>query len=719
MQLRNGFEEGMILLDFEAVDIRMAIERVVDELIEGGRLSGALREQATRSLMARELEGSTAIGQGTAVPHGFVDELDKPVMAFVRLAKPVEMAAPDGVRVRYLFVLLGPRSQASAHLETLLKIARLMGDETFRGELRRAVRPKEIREAHARYFRQTEPRPEREPQADPEHAPPPQRLVGGIAADLRARLPHYGADLRDGLHPKGVAATLFMYFACLAPAVAFGGLMAVMTENRIGVVEMLLATGICGVVYALLSAAPLTVLAGTGPLLIFTGMLYGLSQRLGVPFLTAYAWTGLWTGGLLVVLAALNACRFARYLTRFTNEIFAALIALIFIVEAVKDIAGTFHDAEFGPGGHDTALLSLLLAVGTYWVATTLARFRRTPYLRHGYREFFSDFGPAIALGSMTVIGLMLSEDVFLKSLPVPADFGTTIERPWLIDLGEGPSWLPFGAAVPALLATVLIFMNQNITTRLIDQPEHHLSRRVGYHWNLGLVGLLIAACSCFGLPWLMASVIPSLNLLRSLATTEEVAGPGGQPRDRIVHVRENRVTPLAVHLLLGLSLLAVGVLGNMPMAVLFGLFLYMGVSSLTSNQFCERLRLWLMDPARYPPTHYIRKVPVGAIHRYTRVQLACLALLWGVQASPIGIVFPLLIAMLVPLRLVWLGRFIPPKYFKVLDAADQEPDESDDAASPIIDDAVALGSEIKAPTRPTGRAGERPQIITTADGRD
>ena len=318
----------------------------------------------------------------------------------------------------------------------------------------------------------------------------------------------------------------------------------------------------------------------------------------------------------------------------------------------------------------------------------------------------------------MTVIGLMLNDDVFLKTLPVPSEFGTSIDRPWLIDLGAGPPWLPFGAALPALLAAVLIFMNQNITTRLIDQPEHHLSRGIGYHWNLGLVGLLIAACSCFGLPWLMASVIPSLNLLRSLATTEEVGGPGGQPRDRVVHVRENRVTPLAVHLLLGLSLLAVAILGSMPMAVLFGLFLYMGVSSLMSNQFCERLRLWLMDPARYPPTHYIRRVPVGMIHRYTVIQLVCLALLWGVQLSPIGIVFPLLIAMLVPLRLVWLKRFIPSKYFKVLDAADKEPDESDDDEPPKIEDAGAGGPGIHAPSQPTGRAGERPRIITTAEGR-
>ena len=42
-----------------------------------------------------------------------------------------------------------------------------------------------------------------------------------------------------------------MVFGCLAPAVAFGGLMAVMTDGAIGIVEMLVATAACGVVYAL------------------------------------------------------------------------------------------------------------------------------------------------------------------------------------------------------------------------------------------------------------------------------------------------------------------------------------------------------------------------------------------------------------------------------------------------------------------------------------
>ena len=73
MQLRQGLSDGLILLDLDAREIRSANDLVIEELVERGKLSGALRDQVHKALMSRELEGSTAIGRGTAVPHAFVE----------------------------------------------------------------------------------------------------------------------------------------------------------------------------------------------------------------------------------------------------------------------------------------------------------------------------------------------------------------------------------------------------------------------------------------------------------------------------------------------------------------------------------------------------------------------------------------------------------------------------------------------------------------------
>lgn len=72
-----------------------------------------------------------------------------------------------------------------------------------------------------------------------------------------------------------------------------------------------------------------------GPLLVFITTLYQLCQRMGIPFLPTYAWVSLWTAALVMVCAVTDASFLMRYFTRFTDEIFAALISMIFIYEAV------------------------------------------------------------------------------------------------------------------------------------------------------------------------------------------------------------------------------------------------------------------------------------------------------------------------------------------------------------------------------------------------
>ena len=149
-----------------------------------------------------------------------------------------------------------------------------------------------------------------------------------------------------------------------------------------------------------------------------------------------------------------------------------------------------------------------------------------------------------------------------------------------------------------------------------------------------------------------------------------------GETRERVIHVRENRITPLAIHLMIGLSLALLSLLKVIPMAVLYGVFLYMGVVSMTGNQFFDRLKLWFMDSSLYPTTHYIRKVPQWTIHKFTLLQLACLAVLWIVKASVLGLLFPLFIALLVPVRFL-AGRLFSAEHLAALDS-EEEPEEEE-----------------------------------------
>lgn len=86
----------------------------------------------------------------------------------------------------------------------------------------------------------------------------------GIRGDIRRRGPLYLKDWMDGFSPKAIPTILFLYCACLAPVVAFGGVTSALTGGSMGVVEMLLSSGATGMIYAVGSGQPLTFIAPTG-----------------------------------------------------------------------------------------------------------------------------------------------------------------------------------------------------------------------------------------------------------------------------------------------------------------------------------------------------------------------------------------------------------------------------------------------------------------------
>ena len=91
----------------------------------------------------------------------------------------------------------------------------------------------------------------------------------GVYRDVKRLAKRYPSDYLDAVHLQPLFAVLFVYISCVAPAIAFGGLMEEVTGNLIGVTETLVGTGLCGVVFGLFSVQPLAILAFTGPLLLF------------------------------------------------------------------------------------------------------------------------------------------------------------------------------------------------------------------------------------------------------------------------------------------------------------------------------------------------------------------------------------------------------------------------------------------------------------------
>ena len=87
-------------------------------------------------LIERERLGTTGVGNGIAIPHGKLSNLDKLYGLFARLERPVDFNAIDEKPVDLIFLLLAPETAGADHLKALARVSRLLRDATICEKLR-------------------------------------------------------------------------------------------------------------------------------------------------------------------------------------------------------------------------------------------------------------------------------------------------------------------------------------------------------------------------------------------------------------------------------------------------------------------------------------------------------------------------------------------------------------------------------------------------------
>ncbi|KAG0711584.1 Sodium-driven chloride bicarbonate exchanger [Chionoecetes opilio] len=668
---------------------------------------------------------------------GEVPFLDKPVTAFVRLTHSCSLGNLTEVPVptRFLYIILGPVGGLPRYHEIGRAMATLLSDEVFHdvaykaknrshllagidefldavtvlppGEWDPAIRiepPTAIPSQDTRKKQQpTEVVDEEEEEAkmrEEAGLTRTGRLFGGLINDIKRKKPWYLSDYKDGISVQSIASIIFIYFACLTPIITFGGLLGEATENRIAALESLVAGLICGVTYGFFSGQPLTILGSTGPVLVFETILYDFCKTMAWDYLSFRLWIGLWSGLILMILVAVDASALVCFITRFTEENFATLIAFIFIYKAIEkvlkighkypmeysvdefkhcmcvplneteDVMNTtdwqnmtsetctyvYNGTMVGEGEEcehyypDVYLLSLILFFGTFLFSIYLKDFKTATFFPAKVRQFISDFGVIIAILSMSSIDYAVG--IHTPKLDVPSELKPTWEgRGWLIPPFNGnPWWTSLVAVVPALLACILLFMDQQITAVIVNRKEHKLKKGGGYHLDLFILSFLTIFNSVFGLPWFVAATVLSINHVNSLKLESECAAPGEKPQ--FLGVRENRLTHIIIFGLIGLSVIMTPILRMIPMAVLFGVFLYMGIAALKGIQLFDRILIMFM-PIKYQPDYaFLRQVPLKKVHFFTAIQVFCLSVLWVIKSfKQTSILFPLMLVVMIGVR--------------------------------------------------------------------
>uniref|UniRef100_A0A8C9C051 Bicarbonate transporter-like transmembrane domain-containing protein n=1 Tax=Phocoena sinus TaxID=42100 RepID=A0A8C9C051_PHOSS len=291
-----------------------------------------------------------------------------------------------------------------------------------------------------------------------------------------------------------------------------------------------------------------------------------------------------------------------------------------------------------GPGCHtvpDIAFFSILVFVTSFLFAMALKHVKTSRFFPSMVCNMLGDFFSVLAI--LLGCGLDAFLGLPMPKLTVPREFKPTLPgHGWLVlPFGANPWWLSVAAALPALLLSILIFMDQQITGVILNRTEYRLRKGAGFHLDLLCVSVLMLLTSALGLPWYQ------------------------------------RPTGLEVFILTRISIflapilkLSTSLYQFIPMPLLYGIFLYMGVT------FMKRVQLLLMPAKHQPDLLLLRHVPLRRVHFFTAIQLACLGLLWIIKSTPAAIIFLMLLDLVgvrkalewvfSPQELLWLDKPMP-----------------------------------------------------------
>ena len=148
MQLTDLIGTNSVIANLKAGSKKQALQELSQM---AAKLTGIPARDIFATLLQRERLGSTGVGQGIAIPHGKIAQIDRLYGIFARLETPIDFDAMDDQKVDLVFLLLAPESAGADHLKALARISRLLRDPGVIEKLRGST------ESSALYAILTEP----------------------------------------------------------------------------------------------------------------------------------------------------------------------------------------------------------------------------------------------------------------------------------------------------------------------------------------------------------------------------------------------------------------------------------------------------------------------------------------------------------------------------------------------------------------------------------
>ena len=138
MNINQMLDDNSFLINFEATSKK----QMLSELCKLANKKFNLNERTLlENLTKREKLGSTAVGNGIAIPHANVSEINEPKVLVASLSQGLDFNAADDQPVDIIFLLLAPDNAGSEHLQALALVSRLLRNNELTNKLRGCKSP--------------------------------------------------------------------------------------------------------------------------------------------------------------------------------------------------------------------------------------------------------------------------------------------------------------------------------------------------------------------------------------------------------------------------------------------------------------------------------------------------------------------------------------------------------------------------------------------------
>ncbi|BHF62736.1 Anion exchange protein 3 [Sparganum proliferum] len=482
----------------------------------------------------------------------------------------------------------------------------------------------------------------------------------------------YCSDFKDAFAKDNISTVLssipFVFFVVFGPTITMGNLYQKEVSPLFNLELCIISCGFFTATYALLSGQPAATVGPSGPCFIFEGITSQLSRSLQIPFSNFRFWIGVYTAMFGLIFIGLNFSNLAKYARRSLEELFSSFVAFYFILKALfalfKVIPYTEEAFVNGTSTNtaSTAAANMCLA---FWMA----------------RYWVGAFNVPLGMIFVTVMERIFFRNYQLPTLNIPkfndisvTSWIKTMNLSTVNDFGaiSAPTFHGLSAVI-GLFFTLLIFCETMLNSITALKPKAKKPSPV--IMDHILTNVAFPLISVF-LGWPFMSGVPVRTIANTMALVKlEPHPPPGKPA-QIISLVEQRVNLLIIGLLV-MSTVALGdVLRFIPIAALYGMFLFVGMSGLRGLDLTNSIYALLSRRKYWGRWEFLSNLPKPQLAVFTLIRFCELSLLIAIMiiaefssAGWISFAFPLIIIISALIR-----EFILPRwrwlavYLEILD---------------------------------------------------